>query len=96
MSNRIEDLWQTAAHDGAFAPVGVSRHEAPEDHSEVLNAWFHERQQTIELRLYLEQARTLLSQILNDGEMNQENRRRTRLLLLAIRAAERANRRRGR
>jgi len=96
MSHRFEELWQTAAHDGAFAPVGVSRPPVTVDHSEVLNAWFAERQQTIELRLYLEQARSLLAQILADGALSRENRRRARLLLLAIRAAERANRRSGR
>ena len=94
MSSCFDDLCSSAPGDGAFAAEGVSPLRANCHHQEILEAWFLERQQSIELRLYLDQARRLLARILNEGEVSVESRRRTRLLLLAIRAAERSQRRR--
>jgi len=84
MTNRFENLWETAAGDGALTPVGVARPEC--DFDALMEAWLRERQDCIECRLYLGEAGRLLREILAEDQVPQRLRRRVRHLLLAIRA----------
>jgi len=84
MISRFEDLWESAAGDGALTPVGVARPECEFD--ALMDAWFRERQDSIEYRLYLDEAGELLRQILDQDRVPSRLRRRAKHLLQAIRA----------
>jgi len=84
MISRFENLWETASGDGASTPVGVARPECEFD--ALMDAWFRERQDSIEWRLYLDEAGRLLRRILEEEQVPHRLRRRVRELLLAIRA----------
>jgi len=84
MFRRFDDLWESAAGDGASTPVGVARPECNLD--ELMDAWFRERQENVECRLYLDEAGRLLRRILGEGGLPSRLRRQARHLLLAIRA----------
>src|SRR4051794_23536959 len=58
MRSRIENLWKSAAGDGALTPVGVARPES--DFDDLMDAWSRERQTSIECRLAMEEAGRLL------------------------------------
>jgi len=88
MINRFEDMWKMAAGDGALTPVGVARPECEFD--ALMDAWFRERQDSIECRLYLEEAGDLLQQILEEDRVPMRLRRRAKHLLLALRAVRAA------
>ena len=64
MMSRFENLWESAAGDGAWSPVGVARPECEFD--ALMDAWFRERQDSIECRLYLDEAGRLLREILGE------------------------------
>jgi len=84
MKGRFEDLWESAAGDGALTPVGVARPECDVD--ALMDAWYRERQDCIECRLYLDEAGRLLREILEEDRVPMRIRRRAKHLLLAIRA----------
>jgi|ERR1700757_3544365 hypothetical protein len=84
MISRFEDLWESAAGDGALSPVGVARPECEFD--ALMDAWFRERQDCIECRLYLDEAGRLLRMILGEEAVPPRLRRRAKHLLLAIRS----------
>jgi len=92
MIDRLENLWKTAAGDGASIPVGMSRPDCEFD--ALLDAWFRERQDSIECRLYLDEAGRLLRELLDTETMPAQLRRRGRTLLRAIRACQKAERKR--
>jgi len=83
MMSRFEDFWKSAAGDGALSPVGVVHPECEVD--ALLDAWFRERQDSVECRLYLDEAEGLLRQVLEDVEVPLRIRRRIKLLLVAMR-----------
>jgi len=84
MISRFEDLWETAAGDGALTPVGVGRPDCEFD--ALMDAWLQERQDCIECRLYLVEAGRLLRRILDEETVPPRLRKRARHLLLAIRS----------
>jgi len=84
MISRFEDLWESAAGDGALSPVGVARPDCEFD--ALMDAWLQERQDCIECRLYLAEAGRLLRKILDEEAVPQRLRRRARNLLQAIRS----------
>jgi hypothetical protein len=84
MMGRFEDLWESAASDGALSPVGVARPEGEFD--ALMDAWFRERQDCIECRLYLDEAGRLLRAIAHENQVPPRLRRRAKHLLSAIRA----------
>ena len=90
MTNRFENLWESAAGDGALSPVGIARPECEID--ALMDAWLRERQDGIECRLYLEEAGRLLKRIVCEERMPRHLRQRVKHLLLAIRAIREAER----
>jgi hypothetical protein len=88
MMGRIEDLWESAG-DGAFSPVGAIRSDVDIDVDALMKAWFRERQDSIECRLYLEEARRLLQKLVGVDEVPPRLRKRAQCLLRAVRRSER-------
>jgi hypothetical protein len=88
MTGRFDNLWESAAGDGALSPVGVARPESEFD--ALMDAWFRERQDCIECRLYLDEAGRLLRKVLDEETVPVRLRRRAKHLLLAIRAVREA------
>ena len=87
MRNLFDIPWDSLPHDGASAPVGVSgRHDRADD-EELMSAWLRERQENIEVGLYLERASDLLGRIVAGGEVTPAIMRRARHLLRSIEAA---------
>jgi len=84
MFSRFESLWDSAGGDGALTPVGVARPE--DDYDALMDAWFRERQESTECRLYLDEAGRLLRQIQDSQQVPLRLRRRAKNLLLAMRA----------
>jgi hypothetical protein len=84
MIGRFGNPWETAAGDGALSPVGIARPEC--DFDALMDAWSRERQDCIECRLHLDAAARLLRKILNEEAVPLRLRRRSKQLLLAIRA----------
>ncbi|HMB06449.1 MAG TPA: hypothetical protein VKP69_22285 [Isosphaeraceae bacterium] len=95
MSRRFDDLLASAAEDGASTPVGVFSPRDGADTDQLMQAWYIERQNSIECSLLLDRARRLLGRILYDGEVTAANRQRTRSLLRAIKEARQGPRPRG-
>jgi len=88
MRGRFDNLWETAAGDGAVTPVGIARPEC--DFDALMDAWSRERQDCIECRLYLDEAARLFRKILDEEAVPPRLRRRAKHLLLAIRAVRKA------
>ena len=90
MSNcRFDDLWATAAHDGASCPIGLSGNRPGRNLSsevdELMDAWFHERTARIECSLILDQAGKLLSKLLAEETVTPKKRREMCRILRALR-----------
>jgi len=88
MFSRFEKPWETAAGDGASTPVGVSPPACEVD--ALMDAWLRERHESVECRLYLDEAGRLLRRMLVEDGVPLRLRRRARHLLLAIRAIREA------
>jgi len=92
MRNLLDLSWDSLPHDGASAPTCPS---APADHAddeELMYAWLCERQENIEMGLFLERACELLGRIASGGEVTPSVMRRARDLIRAIDEARLANR----
>jgi len=66
-----------------FTPIDNSEND------ELFQAWCQERHESIELKLYLDQALLLLKRLLADGEVTPSSEKRARHLLRTIEAARR-------
>ncbi len=88
MINSFDDLFLARGADGAFAPVGVVNHDAVEL-DQIMNAWFQEREISIESSLYLKRAAMLFSQILGQEDLSPRTRRKIRNLMLAMKQRDR-------
>jgi len=86
MMGPFEYQWESAAGDGALTPVVFARPEC--EFEELMDAWFRERRDSIEFRLYLEEAERLLQEITCERAVPVRLRQRSRLLLRAIRAVQ--------
>ncbi len=88
MNYRFEDLWSSAAKDGASCPIGYMTNPAGSDSSAeldlLMDAWFRERSGRIECSLVLDRARRLLSAIAEEGGLSREMLRKTAQLIHAI------------
>ncbi len=76
-------------NDGASATTGLFMPADPEERETLLDAWRRERQENIELGLYLEQACALLRRMSAADMTTPANRRRAKELIRAIEAARR-------
>jgi hypothetical protein len=88
MASRFENLWKSAAGDGALSPVGVARPDC--DYDDLMDAWLRERQESIESKLYLDEARRLLRKMIVVEQVPPGLRKRARHLLEAIQAGRAA------
>lgn len=82
--NCLEDLWKTAASDGASCPVGPSVSRTGAELDQIMEAWFLERSRSIESSLLLDQSRKLLERVLAGGPISANERRKARCLIRAI------------
>jgi hypothetical protein len=96
MNYRFEDLWSSAAADGASCPIGhMPTHASEESAAELdllMDAWFRERSERIECSLVLDQARRLLRAIVDEGRISQDALRRTTRLIHSIDKVQRNDR----
>jgi hypothetical protein len=87
MDSPFEELWKTAADDGAACLAGVYLPRVDEGEVErLLDAWYRERTDRIECALMLDQARRLLTDLLADEEISPRHRRQAGRLIRAIRS----------
>jgi len=84
ISNRLEDLWSSAANDGASTPMGPSTVSSDAEVDELLDAWFLERHKCIEFEMLLKQSRKIIAWLLANGVDAPENRRRAQRFLREI------------
>lgn len=93
MNGRFEDLWSTAADDGAACLSGiVTGRGGGVEVDELLDAWYRERTDRIECSLVLEQARRLLAGLLADGSVTPRRRRQAGRLIRAIHGIQQGGR----
>jgi len=90
MFGRFKSLCETAAGDGASSPIGMP--PPRNDIDALLNAWYRERQESVECRLCLDQAGRLLRRLMDEAGVPSQLRRQARQLLLTIRAKQEAQR----
>jgi hypothetical protein len=84
MINRLEDLWSSAAADGASAPLGPLRPHDDSDIDELLDAWFAERKTTIEFEMLLGQSRRMIAHALESGFLAPSQSKKAARLLREI------------
>lgn len=94
MLGHYNELVLTTAHDGASASIGIGTTQDSHQIDDLMDAWFRERQECIEMGLFLEEARHLLKRILTDDELTSSCRRQAVRLLLAIKASKQSHRQR--
>jgi len=87
MRNLFDLPWDSLPNDGASAPAGVLAACDRDEEEELMYAWLRERQENIELGLFLERACELLGRILAGGEVTPALRRRARHLIRVIESA---------
>jgi len=83
MTNRLEDLW-ASADDGASSPVGPLSNRSEAEFDELLDAWYIERQNSIEFEMLLDQSCKLIKKLLLEGEVSIAGQKRARQLIKAI------------
>jgi len=94
MGSLFDLTWDMLPNDGASATTGVLTHcDKAEDEDELMTAWLRERQENIELGLFLERACALLARIMSGREVTPSILRRARSLMLAIEDARLRDRR---
>jgi len=84
MRNRLEDLWQKMANDGASTPLGIDVVGPRTDVEDLMEAWLRERGQCIELGMLLKRSRRLIARLAALDCVSPEDRKRANNLLLAI------------
>lgn len=57
MTGRLEDLWETAASDGASTPFVSPATNSDAELEELMTAWYHERTERTEVTLLLDRGR---------------------------------------
>jgi len=84
MGSLLDLSWDTLPNDGASASAGVLTQCDKREDEELMYAWLRERQENIELGLFLERACDLLARILAGREVTPAILRRARCLMRAI------------
>jgi hypothetical protein len=87
MTSRFDDLWISAADDGASCLAGVvmSRPPGEDEMDQLLDAWYRERTDRIECSLALEEALRWIACLLDEGEVTPRRRRQADRLIRAVR-----------
>ena len=83
MMNRLEDLWKSA-DDGASAPIGPLEIRTESEFDDLLDAWYVERQNSIECEILLEQSRALILRLATEAAASPSRRKQARRLIRAI------------
>lgn len=84
MSEVIERILRTAGGDGVDFMPSVDSTPMAHEADELLNAWFIERERSIECLLILDRVRLLLRRLAADGATDERLRRRAMELLRSI------------
>jgi len=84
MRNRLEDLWQKMATDGASTPLGIDVVSPRADVEDLMKAWLRERGQSIEFGMLLKRSRRLIARLAAADCVSAEDRKRAKNLLAAI------------
>jgi len=84
MLGHFNDLLHVAGNEGASSTIDFPMACTRGDCDQLLNAWYHERQERVEVGLFLTEACQLLSAILGEGQVSTTSRRKARSLLRAI------------
>jgi hypothetical protein len=92
MLSHFNELLVTTASDGASAATDVCTKSNAADLNLLMDAWYQERQDRIEVGLLLDEAKRLLFQIVRDGEVTPSRQRKARRLLQVIKKAKKAQR----
>ena len=87
MRNRLDDLWQKIADDGASMPLGIDVVSPRDELEGLMKAWFHERGQKLEMELLLRQSRRLIARLAAGDCVSARDRRMAKSLLAAIKCA---------
>jgi|GEM_PF-1808957 len=91
MSCHLDFSWDAIPNDGVSASLGLSSPFEQVANEELFQAWCQERHESIELKLFLDEALQLLKRVLNEGEVSNTSRRRVTQLVRAIRLAQSAH-----
>jgi hypothetical protein len=83
MTNRFEDLWNSA-DDGASASLGPLELPNDAECDELLDAWFVERQHCIEFEILLAESRKMIRKLLTADDVTPESRRSALRLIRRI------------
>ncbi len=91
MSCHIDLSWDAIPNDGVSASAGMTSPYERVPNEELFQAWCQERHESIELKLFLDEALQLLKRVLAEGEVSSTSRRRVTQLVRAIRSAQAAS-----
>jgi hypothetical protein len=80
----INDLMESAGDDGASVPVLPETDYDPNELELIMEAWYQERQVSIESEILLSQARELLRRILIDDGLTKSNLRKIKSWLRMV------------
>lgn len=83
MMNRLEDLWKSA-DDGASSPIGPLQIRDESEFDDLLDAWYVERQNSIECEILLEQSKELIVRLLSESDASRSRRKQARRLIRSI------------
>ncbi len=89
MTNRFEDLWNSA-DDGASSPIGPLDLHTDADFDGLLDAWYVERRNCIEFEILLDESRKLIRRLLAEADVSPSSLRSARRLMRAINQTLRA------
>jgi hypothetical protein len=85
MADRFEDLWNSAANDGASTPFVPFATDTDAELEQLMTAWYHERTERIEFALLLDRAEGLIDKMLALGEVSPRTRKQALRFLRASR-----------
>lgn len=86
MIGHYNELLRATANEGASASIVSTPGHSAEEIDELMEAWFHERQERIETGLFLDEAQNLLKRIIRQGRVTPSSQRKATNLFLAIEA----------
>ena len=89
MTGRLEDLWETAASDGASTPFVSPATNSDAELEELMTAWYHERTERTEVTLLLDRAEGLIEKIIATGEITPRTKKQALSFLRASRDSRR-------
>ncbi len=80
---RLDDLWN-AADDGAHASIGPIDFPSGAERASLLDAWFRERQHSIEFEILLDESRRMLRRLVTEGHVTPRTKQMALQLIRTI------------